>query len=644
MAESQTEELSFTEHWQRAMTAAAIIAVDERSTIGGAILRAPHGAAREVWLNYLQSLLPNNTASKRLPSNITDARLLGGLDLAGTLSTGKPVAERGLLAECHQGLLVIPMAERLPSGTAAKLTQVMDCGMVNSERDGMKQQHATIFRLVMLDETDATETEVTISAALADRLAFHLDLAAIPCRWLRAFDGTPTDNDVAVVSAEMVVKARAQLPNVRLTAATIETMVTVAVSYGIDSLRAPLLALNVAKIIAALNDRAEVSEDDLIVAAQLVLSPRALTMPTMPEPPAQPDAGEPEQAEDELTDNPPESPPEAPPETKPDEQPDEQKNADETEKDEDAKSDDEKQQALEDVVLEAVAAVIPEKLRNLLMAERINKSAANNRQVAAGRAGHAQRSTKRGRVIGTMASGGGRDSGARLNVLATLRAAAPWQRIRNLTTSGALAEKRIHIRREDFRLNRYQQRSKTTTIFVVDASGSSAMNRLAEAKGAVELLLADCYIRRDEVAVIAFRGKGAEILLPPTRSLVRAKRSLAALPGGGGTPLASGLDAARQMANSIQRDGDAVMIVILTDGRANVNRLGVGDRVGAAAEALLAAKALRLSRVKALMIDTSPNRNSQAAEVANAMNAIYLPLPYAAANTMAAAVAAASRK
>jgi magnesium chelatase subunit D len=106
-------------------------------------------------------------------------------------------------------------------------------------------------------------------------------------------------------------------------------------------------------------------------------------------------------------------------------------------------------------------------------------------------------------------------------------------------SSGAGARRAGGGAPDDFRVTRYKQRSETTTIFVVDASGSAALHRLAEAKGAVELLLADCYVRRDRVAMIAFRGPGAELLLPPTRSLVRAKRSLAGLPGGGGTPLAS---------------------------------------------------------------------------------------------------------
>ncbi|MFN5457531.1 VWA domain-containing protein, partial [Bradyrhizobium sp.] len=112
----------------------------------------------------------------------------------------------------------------------------------------------------------------------------------------------------------------------------------------------------------------------------------------------------------------------------------------------------------------------------------------------------------------------------------------------------------------------FKQRSGTTTIFVVDASGSSALQRLAEVKGAVELLLAECYIRRDEVALIAFRGKGAELLLPPTRSLTRAKRSLAALPGGGGTPLSAAIFAATELALAVKAKGQAPTIVLMTDG------------------------------------------------------------------------------
>lgn len=623
------------DHWQQCLIVAAILAVDDGRLTGGVILRGAYGAARDAWLTYLEQSLPKHASSKRIPANISDGRLLGGLDLTATLASGKPVAERGVLAASHGGVIIIPMAERLPAATAAKITSVIDRGAVNSERDGFVQQHPAIFRTILLDETAAAEGEnaascMRVSPALADRLAFHIDISDIPCHWLVAFDNTPntkTQHHLLAISATDINDARARLPAIQTNLNHIETLVAVAASLGINSLRAPILALNVAKIIAALNARQYVGDDDLKLAAQLVLSPRACMMPAMP-------ADEKQQAEHS-----PEPPHNTPPE------------ADNKTDNSDPPSANEDQQQplediLEDVVLEAVAAAIPAKLREQLMAARIDQ-ASQHRHASVGRAGQLRHATLRGRVVGTLAQAGGRDASARLNILATLRAAAPWQRIRHMRAGLAddfvpNTAKRIHIRRDDFRLNRYQQRSKTTTIFLVDASGSSALNRLAEAKGAVELLLADCYIRRDQVAVIAFRGKAADILLPPTRSLVRAKRSLAALPGGGGTPLAAGLDAARVMAETIQRGGDTVMIVVLTDGRANINRLGIGDRVGAETDAISAATAIRLGRIKTLMIDTSPNRNAQAANIATAMNAIYLPLPYAAARTMADAVAAAS--
>jgi magnesium chelatase subunit D len=216
-------------------------------------------------------------------------------------------------------------------------------------------------------------------------------------------------------------------------------------------------------------------------------------------------------------------------------------------------------------------------------------------------------------------------AGARLNVVETLRAAAPWQTLRRTQSKS----ERVHVRRDDFRLTRFKHRSETATIFVVDASGSSALHRLAEAKGAVELLLADCYVRRDQVALIAFRGKAAELILPPTRSLARAKRSLAGMPGGGGTPVAAALDAAGALADGLRRKGLAPTIVVLTDGRANVARDGAGGRERAEADALGAARSCRALRLTALLVDTSPSQSSAAERLAVEMGARYLQLPRA---------------
>ena len=235
-------------------------------------------------------------------------------------------------------------------------------------------------------------------------------------------------------------------------------------------------------------------------------------------------------------------------------------------------------------------------------------------------------------------------AGARLNVIETLRAAAPWQKLRQLQnescplSSGSAGFKRIYVRREDFHITRFKQRGQTTTLFVVDASGSSALNRLAEAKGAVELLLADCYVRRDRVAVLAFRGKTADLLLPPTRSLARAKRALAGLPGGGATPLATALDVARELAGQVSRRGETPIVVLLTDGRGNMARDGTPGRIKATADVAAAARQIKQTGLAVLLLDTSPHPQPAAQTLAYDMGATYVPLPHAGAQALSRVV------
>ncbi|MCS6932144.1 MAG: VWA domain-containing protein, partial [Acetobacteraceae bacterium] len=237
---------------------------------------------------------------------------------------------------------------------------------------------------------------------------------------------------------------------------------------------------------------------------------------------------------------------------------------------------------------------------------------------------------QRGRPIG--ARPGALGGGARLALLETLRAAAPWQRLRPKGPG------RIAIRRQDFRIRRFKHHAETTTIFAVDASGSAALARLAEAKGAVELLLAECYVRRDRVALIAFRGTKAELLLPPTHSLVRAKRSLAALPGGGGTPLASGIEAAHLLAGQERRAGRTPLVVLLTDGRANIARDGAPGRPQAEADALAAARLLGAAGIGLLLVDTSPRPSPFAQTLAREAGGRYLALPQPGSGALQRAV------
>lgn len=580
-----------------AARAALLLAIDPVG-LGGAVLRAAPGVARDRWLGLLRAALPAGTPQRRLPAGVPDSRLLGGLDLTATLTAGRPVAEKGVLAEADGGVVIAAMAERMEVSTAAKLAAVLDRQEVAVQRDGLSLTLPARIGVVALDE--GVSPEEVPPPALVERLAFQLRLDELPreglAEWSPAAPGT-------------VAEARERLAGIEVPDTLLEALCGAAQAFGIDTLRAPLLALRAARAAAALAGRGTVQQEDAALGARLVFGPRATRLP-------------PEQ--------PPEDPP--PPEPPPDEPPPEEQDKAEEQKPEPDS------QELQEMLLAATTAVMPAGVLAALGAQA--RDAARRSAGAQGREGRKRLSAQRGRPIGTR-PGQLRD-GARLSLVETLRAAAPWQPLRH-RERGSRPGPRILVKRDDVRLKRFQQHTETTAIFVVDASGSSALHRLAEAKGAVELLLADCYVRRDRVAVIAFRGKVAELLLPPTSSLVRAKRSLAGLPGGGATPLASGIDAAMALAEEAQRRGQTPLVVLLTDGRANIARDGTPGRPRAEADALVAATPLRLAGVACLLVDTAPRPQPYAKQLAEQMGARYLALPSADSSRLSAAVAGAAR-
>ncbi|WP_425995167.1 magnesium chelatase subunit D [Afipia sp. DC4300-2b1] len=580
--------------WADAVRAAQLFAVDPVGT-GGVVVRSRAGPVRDRWLAILRASLPSTAIVRHVPLHIADGRLLGGMDLSATLIAGRPVAERGLLAEADGGILMLAMAERMSPATAVHVTAAMDAQEAVVERDGLSLKMPARFGIVALDE--GLEDEFA-PPPLMDRSAFYVDFNDIG---FSETDDFPTDSvDIGA--------ARGRLRSLEIDPAHLEAICGAAAALGIASFRAPLLAIRAARASAALFGRDAVAQDDVVLAARLVLSPRARVLPQADEPEPQPP---PQENAENTSDG--------------DERDDQTPDMD---------------RALDEVILDAAKASIPP---GVLAALR-EASSARSRTRSAGKAGVLQKSKQRGRPAGVLR--GELRSGSKLNVIETLRSAAPWQPLRRAEvvksgTTGSMP--RILIRKDDFRLSRFKQRSETTTIFVVDASGSAALHRLAEAKGAVELLLADCYIRRDQVALISFRGSVAELLLPPTRSLARAKRSLAGLPGGGGTPLAAGLDAAFMLADSIRRKGQTPTVILLTDGRANIARDGSAGRPQAEEDAKSAARQMRAAGIASVLVDTSPRMQPLAGQFAAEMGAHYLPLPYADAATLSQAVLATTR-
>jgi magnesium chelatase subunit D len=594
--------------WADAALASELFAVDPQG-LGGIHLRAGAGPDRDRICTWVRELSADGAPFLRVPLHVTEDRLLGGLSLAATLREGRLVNERGLLAQADGGVLVLAMAERLEPSVTSNVCAALDHGELSLERDGVSARVACRVGVLALDEGLEDEK---LADSLRDRLAFTLDLttdlAGRSAKLAAMTDGEPLDR-------ASVGRAREHLAQVELGDPIVEALCQAAVALGVASVRAAVLAVTAARAHAALQGRTEVTEVDAAVAARLVLGPRATRLP-------EPVAAEPEPTEPEPA--PPEEGEGSPPPADPSEQeaPPDGPDAppDETSSDEPRTGG-----ALEEVVLEAARSGIPGGLLDALVTGRVPRGKAPR----SGTSGAMQESMQGGRPSGTRP--GIPRGGEKLNLVETLRAAAPWQRLRRRQGDPVKAASAnvVEVRKEDFRVTRFQKRTETTVIFAVDASGSAALQRLAEAKGAVEQVLADCYARRDHVALVAFRGTTATLLLPPTRSLARVRRRLADLAGGGTTPLAAGIDAALALALEARKQDKLPLVVLMTDGRANVARSGsANERSAAAGDALASARAVRAAGVRALLLDTAPRPRPEARLLATEMDARYLPLPY----------------
>lgn len=436
--------------------------------------------------------------------------------------------------------------------------------------------------MLLLDE--GVEPDENAPASLANRLAFHCDLGD-----LRLAEAPSHALDGALLE-----EARKRYADVTFSSTCIADLVTAAACFGIDDARAPLFALCCARALAALDNAKSVGPDHLHDAAALIYPCRATRIPeNMPEPPK--DEANPEKTDettaagDDLADIP------------------------------------------DTLLIEAVAVHLPADL----LAGQERKRASGSRDAGAG-AGQRRLGNRRGRPLPFRP---GRHGGtARIDVVATLRTAAPWQVLRRKhRPTGA----RLIIFPSDIRVRRFEERSDRLIVFAVDASGSAAMSRMAEAKGAVELLLAQAYVKRDRVALVAFRGTCAEVLLPPTRSLVQAKKRLSALPGGGGTPLASALQYSLEIASQGKRAGFSPNLAILTDGRANIPLNGRTGRSEALTDAKAMARQWALSGFPAVVIDTSARPGPQGRDLANWLAGQYLSMPRADAECLGSATDAA---
>lgn len=573
--------------WTDALVATQVFAAAP-ALMGGIHVIARASPVRDRWLEAASAALSPRHAVKRITPAVTVDRLTGGIDIGATLASGAPVRQSGLLETLGDDVLLIAMAERLSPHLAGIIARALETPSAEG------------FGLIAFDESDGEEDH-QVPIAITDRLGLRVRLDGI------SIHAAQWDN-MAVDRPD-----RSTIDAIALPDEALQAIIGVCGALRGPSLRAPLQAMAATRIITAIDGCDEVGTDHIATALRLTCGAMI----------AQPDERDDEQAPDpgETDDAPPNSQRDQP-------------NGGDTDDPSDSEQMPFDPQMLNDMI---IAAAKGAKLD--LEAMHTAAMTRTRADTAAGKSGAVRQGASRGRPSGLVARPP--YPGARPNVVATLRTAAPWQVIRRAARGLPRWQpgEPLDVRPSDFRYIRYAHNTESAAIFAVDASGSTALDRLGEAKGCIELLLADCYVRRDSVALVAFRGDEAEVVLEPTRSLVRAKRSLTALPGGGPTPLASGMKAAVELAIRTKRKGQSPLIVMLTDGKGNVALDGTQDRGKARQDAEAIAKLAAAHALRSVIIDIARRPRDAAKSLAQTMGADYVTLPRADAGAMSAVVA-----
>jgi len=507
-----------------------------------------------------------------LPLGCTEDRLVGSLDVQASMDQGRPVFEPGLLAQAHRGVLYIDDINLLQDDLVSLLLTSVESGVNRVEREGLSVAHPCRPLIVATWNPE----EGPLRPHLMDRLAVVLSTEVEQVytnleERLVAVDSSlnfsesaeqavkDAQEDLQAVETRLVF-GRATLEDVTLGKEQMRRISEEAARGQCEGHRAEIFAAKVAKAHAALNGRDVVAKEDLQLGIKLAIIPRIrVSQEQMEEPmeqPPPPPPPPPPQMEEEDTEEDQEEPP---PEL------DNEEEEEPPEEDEEAQ-DEVQEEVPEEFMISAEGAVVDDDLLKF-----------QNKSKASGRSGARSKiySMDRGRYVKAMLPKGGDSKSGKIALDATLRNAVVFQKMRREEAERKLPKERqktVYVEKGDIWVKKMARKAGALVIFIVDASGSMALNRMQNAKGAVLRLLESAYQNRDQVCLIPCRGIKADVLVPPTSSVARASRSMQVLPCGGGTPLAHAMSQAINIGENAlsSKDVGQVCLVAITDGRANV--------------------------------------------------------------------------
>lgn len=533
--------------------ALVLVAVDP--TIGGVLISGERGTAKSTAARGLAALLPKSSEGKsapfvELPIGATEDRVVGSLDISRVLQDGGTQLRSGLLARADGGVLYVDEVNLLPDHIVDLLLDAAASGWVTVERDGVSAGEAA--RFVLVGTMNPEEGE--LRPQFIDRFGLCVQIRGPSTREIRTaairrrleFDDQPASVISAVQQEEQtlregIVAARARLSTLLISSAHLSLVTTLAIEHRLDGIRGDLAIIKSARALAAWQAASEIRVEHIHQAAQLAL-PHRTRQKKSKQAPRDP-AGQRSTGQNRSADGGPPPTADAAP-------------------------------SMDSPRLQ-IAPPGPEQGPVRLITDMIDREAVGRRGTE---------SLNSQRVVGAVPY----ELTGTLAITQTLSAAA--------RRGARVGDEGLRLVASDLRQHERRGPGLCHVLFLVDASGSMATKRRLEvAKGAALGLLSSSYQRRDEVALMAFRGDGAYLVLPFTRHIASIERALSNVPTGGRTPLARALLDASQLL----RTREPALLVLLTDGRANVSA-GGGDPWD---DALGAASQVRTACAGALVID-----------------------------------------